>query len=111
MRMTNSRQKGKRVELATCKQLAYLGWTARRSQQYAGGVDSSDIIVDCLPEIHLEVKGEQRFYGHDWIAQAVRDAGGAKVPAVIWKKNRCGFLVLQRLEDWLEIVGESSYVR
>ena len=53
----NSRQKGKRGEREAVQFLKSLGFTgARRSQQYCGGTESSDVIVPELPSVHFEVK-------------------------------------------------------
>ena len=91
----NSRQKGKRVELAAAHYLTGLGFTARRGQQFAGGADSPDVIVDELPDIHFEVKGDRSIdlgnkAWYDAIIQAARDAG-PKTPVVLWWVHRRGW--------------------
>ena len=93
--MTNSNQKGKRGEREAAALLRKLGFEARRSQQYAGGVDSSDVTCESLPNVHIEVK-----YGYDRSAidvgtaglrkaclQAIRDGGG-KPWIVLWRPMR-----------------------
>lgn len=46
--MINSRQKGKRGERLWRDQLREQGFTARRGQQYAGGIESPDVICEEL---------------------------------------------------------------
>jgi len=92
----NSRAKGKRIELQACAYLRSLGFTCRRGQQFAGGADSPDIVVEELPGVHVEVKGDRSIRlgnkawedAHD---QAARDGGG-KAAVVLWWAGRkqCG---------------------
>lgn len=99
--MTNSRAKGARGELDWCKFLKGLGIDARRSQQYCGTGGDADVISD-LP-IHWEVKRQETVQIHKWMDQAVNDATDA-IPAVAHRKNRTGWLVTLRAEDFVEIV-------
>lgn len=92
----NSRAKGKRIELQACDFLRSLGFTCRRGQQFAGGTDSPDVIVDELPGVHIEVKGDKSIRlgsksCQDAQAQAIADAGD-KTPVVLWWAGRgqCG---------------------
>lgn len=92
MNRINSRQKGKCGELDACKFLREIGFTARRGQQFRGGSDSPDVIVDELPDVHLEVKrNEAMALGNkiwtDACAQAKDEAGLASW-AVLWRPNR-----------------------
>lgn len=94
--MINSRAKGKRIELQACAYLRSLGFTCRRGQQFAGGADSPDVIVEELPDVHIEVKGDKsiRLGNQAWKDaqfQADRDAGD-KVAVVLWWAGRgqCG---------------------
>jgi hypothetical protein len=73
--------------------LRKLGFVARRGQQFAGGQDSPDVIVEELPQVHIECKfGEGYALGtallYKAYAQAVRDAGEIKTPCVLWRTNR-----------------------
>lgn len=88
----NSRRKGKRVELMACEFLRSLGFTCRRGQQFAGGTDSPDVIVEELPGVHIEVKGDNsiRLGNKAWqdaMAQAFADADG-KYPVLLWYVGR-----------------------
>ncbi len=101
MSRINSRQKGKRIELEAAKFLSGLGFTARRGQQFKGGADSPDLIVDELSRVHIEVKGVQ---GIDLGTKALLDAmmqaqddGHGKAWALLWKRNRSCW----RLSFWM----------
>lgn len=94
----NSRAKGKRGELEAAKAWSeYVGGTARRGQQFAGGNDSPDVVCS-TPDIHLEVKRCERGNPYDWVEQAVRDAGG-QCPVVLHRRNDKPWLLLVRLSD------------
>ena len=99
--MTNSRQKGKRGELEAAKVLKKLGIDARRSAQYCGHHGTGDLTVDC--PIHFEVKRQERLNVYEAVNQAVRDSSG-KVPAVLWRRNRCDWLLILRVDDVLGFV-------
>lgn len=92
----NSRQKGKRIEREAAKFLESLGFAgARRGVQYAGGHDSPDVVCDALPNVHLEIKGNEAIdvgtkLLDDACIQAASDANG-KPWAVLWKRNRTGW--------------------
>lgn len=92
--MTNSRQKGKRGELAAAHYLRSLGFSsARRGVQYSGGPDSPDIVCDELKGVHIEVKygvkgldlGTQLW--KDACEQSMREAIGLSW-CVLWKPHR-----------------------
>lgn len=97
-----SREKGKRAEREAARALSdLLGVQVRRSQQYAGGVDSADVVgVDGL---HVEVKHQERMQLYDWIAQAVSDSGEG-VPIVVHRRNRSEWLCSLRLIDLMRLV-------
>jgi Holliday junction resolvase len=79
-----SREKGKRGEREFAELLREHGYDARRGQQFAGGGDSPDVVVN-LP-IHFEVKRTESF-SPSYLAQAERDAHPANQPVVAWKRN------------------------
>jgi hypothetical protein len=71
----NSRQKGKRGELAFVKVLKGMGYNARRGQQFKGGADSPDIVCPDLPGIHFEVKfGDVVVFGNAAMDKALEQA-------------------------------------
>jgi Holliday junction resolvase len=103
--MTNSRQKGKRGELALVHLLQDHGLVARRGQQFKGTADSPDVICDSLPWVHWECKWRQAHRPWDWMHQAMTEADG-KMPVVAMKRNRDPWLVVLRIEDFLKLAME-----
>jgi len=95
----NSRQKGKRGELDAADSLRRLFcWTARRTQQFKGTSDSSDVEVAETPEAFWEVKREERLNVFKALATAAAEAGG-KLPILLHRKNKTEWLVTVRLLD------------
>lgn len=106
----NSRQKGKRVERLARDFFRDHGFSARRGVQYQGGPDSPDVVVEALPSLHLEVKGDERLNVHNGLAQAIRDAEGL-TPVLMHKKNGTDFLITMRAADWIALVKETDLVK
>lgn len=101
----NSKQKGKRGELMFAKLCREHGYEARRTAQYCGNTgDAADVIG--LPGVHIEVKNVERLNIWDAMAQAIHDSMGAGVPIVAHTKNRHGWLVTMRVEDWFRLYDE-----
>jgi hypothetical protein len=102
-----SKNKGKVGERELASELRRLfGVDARRGQQYSGGADSPDVVVD-LP-IHCEVKRSERLSLYPAVKQAVRDAGEGKVPVVFHRQNREERLAVVRLNDLPELIERFS---
>lgn len=102
--MTNSRRKGKRIELQASKELMKnLGCEARRSQQYCGEAGDADLITD-IPRTHFEVKGVERLNIYKAIEQAESDKKYHDIPIVLHKKNGKQFLLTVYLEDIGDLV-------
>jgi Holliday junction resolvase len=99
----NSKQKGKKGELELAKLLREYGYDTRRGQQYSG-IEGMDIVG--LPYIHVEVKRRERLNIYDAMRQAARDAKDDEKPAVFWRKNKENWLVIMKLEDWIELYRE-----
>jgi Holliday junction resolvase len=93
-----SREKGKRGEREFCELLREHGYEARRGQQYAGGPDSPDVVVN-LP-VHFEVKRTETF-SPSYLAQAERDAHPALQPVVAWKRNAAPWRVFVDAHHYL----------
>ena len=95
----NSKQKGKRGELAACKYLHSLGFLdAKRTAQYKGNDLAGDIeCLKSLPYIHFEVKvGEKVRIGtkamDEACLQSIEDSEEegkprTKIPCVLWKQD------------------------
>jgi len=99
----NSKKKGKRGELELARKLREYGYDTRRGQQYSG-IGGDDVVG--LDGIHIECKRVEKLNIYEAIRQAVRDAKVDEKPAVFWRKNREDWLVIMRLEDWIELYRE-----
>jgi Holliday junction resolvase len=93
-----SREKGKRGEREFCELLREHGYEARRGQQFAGGPDSPDVIVN-LP-VHFEVKRTESF-SPTYLAQAEQDAHPLNQPVVAWKRNNAPWRVFMDAGHYL----------
>jgi len=96
----NSKRKGKRGELELAKKLQEYGFNTRRGQQYSG-LGGDDVVG--LEGIHIECKRVERLNVYDAVKQACKDAEADEIPAVFWRKNKEEWLVVMRLEDWVQI--------
>lgn len=102
LRMTNSREKGKRGERELAAKLREHGYDCRRGVQYQGGPDSPDVIG--LPHIHIECKRTEHLHLYDSLDQSRRDArGSGDIPAVFYRKNDCDWVVIMYLEDFMPV--------
>ena len=94
----DSRAKGCRGEREAAEAWTQtFGVEARRGQQFSGSPDSPDILTSHTG-LHLEVKRTERGNPYDWLAQAVRDAGG-KIPVVLHRRNKREWILVLRLTD------------
>lgn len=98
----NSKRKGAAGERELAKQLNEYGFKTRRSVQYNGKADDGKADLVNLPGIHIECKRVERLNVSEAMAQAVNDAKG-EMPTVFHRKNREGWLVTMRLDDWMEL--------
>ena len=101
----NSRQKGAGGERELSRILWEYGYNCHRGQQYSGANGDADVVG--LPGIHIECKRVERLNLSEAMKQAVRDAVATEVPAVFHRKNREGWLVTMRLDDWIKMYKES----
>lgn len=103
----NSKQKGSRGERELVKFLKGVGFSAMRTQQYCGASeDSADVRVEELPRFHFEVKRTERLQIYEAVKQAEGDAVfSSKIPVVVHKKNREGWLAVMRIEDFLPLAS------
>lgn len=107
-----SRDKGKRGERELAGILRDYGYDCRRGQQYCGASGAADVVG--LPGLHIECKRVERLQLSDAVAQAVRDSGieaadpdrERLLPAVCHRKDREGWLVTMRLDEFMEIYRE-----
>lgn len=97
----NSRNKGARGERELAIKLKEYGYECRRGQQYSGANGDADVIG--LPGIHIECKRVEKLNIDAAIKQAANDARPGEIPVVIHRRNRCGWKITMRLEDWIEL--------
>ncbi|MCB7320799.1 hypothetical protein [Lacrimispora sp. 210928-DFI.3.58] len=98
------REKGKRGERELAGILRDHGYDCRRGQQFCGAAGDADVIG--LPGIHIECKRVERLNLQDAMDQARRDASEGELPAVFHRRDRSGWLVTMRLEDWIRLYRE-----
>ena len=105
----NSRNKGKRGELALSHKLNEMGFKTRRGQQYSG-IGGEDVVG--IDGVHIECKYTANGHGmlYEWMAQAVRDSKD-KIPLVMHKKvseksRGNEWLVTMRLEDFKTLFND-----
>ena len=107
----NSREKGKRGERRWRDVLRDAGFQkAHRGVQFSGSPDSPDVACPELPGIHFEVKAVEALNIWRAMSQAIEDAGGKKIPVVAHTRNRSGWLVTMRAEDWLALIRQTDLV-
>lgn len=99
----NSKAKGGRGERELAEVLRQYGFEARRGQQFAGGIDSPDVVG--LPGIHIECKRVEKLNIDNAMEQAIRDSEGKAIPAVFHRRNRRPWMVTMLLEDFMKIYG------
>lgn len=105
----NSKQKGGRGEREWAQVLRQAGLNAYRGQQFAGGIESPDVVCDSLPNMHFEVKRVERLNIYEAMAQAIRDCA-FKMPVVAHRKNHQDWLVTMRAKDWIELAKQYELV-
>jgi Holliday junction resolvase len=106
----NSKNKGCRGERELAEALRSYGYDTRRGQQFAGGIDSPDVIG--LPGIHIECKRVEKLNIDNAMDQAIRDSEGKAMPAVFHRRNRRPWMVTMLLEDFMKLYkGEGNYER
>lgn len=97
-----SQRKGAAGELELCKILREHGYDCDRGGSLSFG-EVPD--VSGLPGVHIEVKRAEKQSIYEWMDQARHDADKFNdgLPAVFWRKNRCPWLVVMDLRDWINL--------
>lgn len=106
----NSRQKGAAAEREVVSIFREFGLVARRGQQFSGGNDSPDVVVNegDFP-YHLEVKRVERFDLYGALDQAKRDSLGTdKEPLVIHRKNKREWVAVVDLRHFLSLITQDT---
>lgn len=101
----NSRRKGAVGERELAKYLRDRGFAARRGQQFQGSPDSPDIATqdEDLDRFHIECKRVEKGNLYDWLSQAIGDCG-ARIPLVVHRRNNSDWVVILRLNDFLDMI-------
>lgn len=103
---TNSKRKGNDGERELCAVLAQAGAATRNDQTFVGGVDNPDISFRIGSRLfHVECKRTEKFNAYAAMDQAQHDANGHAIPIVAHRRNRRPWLVVMRLQDFLEMSG------
>jgi len=99
----NSRRKGKTGELEWAAFMrSHFGVNARRGCQYAGGVDSPDVIG--WEGTHAEVKRSESLNLSRAMKRCVEDSKGQAIPYVAHRKNREEWMITVRASDLLDFI-------
>ena len=99
-----SREKGKRGEREVAAFLREYGYDGKRGVQYHGGPESPD--VSGLPGVHIEVKRTERFDLYGAMEQAKADSGSGELPLVVHRKNKCEWVAVMTLADFMSVYRE-----
>lgn len=102
-----SQRKGRNAELEIVKIFQAHGIDARPGEAVSYG-STPDVIG--VPGIHPEIKRCEQIRLSSWLGQAVRDSEKFHdgLPVIFHRKNREGWIVSMRLEDWLALYSASE---
>lgn len=98
----NSRQKGARGERELAELLRAYGYEARRGQQYCGSNGDADVVG--LDGFHIECKRVEQLNIYKAMEQSERDAREGEIPIVCHRKDRKGWLVTIRFDDFMGVI-------
>ena len=105
--MTKSQRKGRNAEKELSAMLNTYGYDTHIGAPLNFG---SEPDISGLRGVHIEVKHVERLNIYQALEQSIRDSERLKdgTPCVFHRKNRRGWLVTMRLEDWLEMYGKAE---
>ena len=98
----NSRQKGARGERELAELLRAYGYEARRGQQFSGANGDADVVG--LDGFHIECKRVEQLNIYKAMEQSERDAREGEIPIVCHRKDRKGWLVTIRFDDFMGVI-------
>ena len=98
----NSRQKGARGERELAELLRAYGYEARRGQQFSGANGDADVVG--LDGYHIECKRVEQLNIYKAMEQSERDAREGEIPIVCHRKDRKGWLVTIRFDDFMGVI-------
>ena len=99
----SQRDKGKRGERAVAGFLTDAGWPTRRSVQFNGRDPNavSDLIVDGLPQLAIEVKFRQAWAVDRWLQRQKDECRDGQLPMLFCKKNNEPLVIALYAEDFV----------
>ncbi len=102
-----SQAKGRGGELELARILQGYGYDVRPGEALNYGTEPDLVGLD---GVHCEVKRAQQQSLYAWIDQSRRDADKFHdgIPAVFWRKNRCPWLVVMDLRDWINLYNRAE---
>lgn len=102
-----SQRKGRAGELELAKILQTYGYDVQPGQAVSYGAMPD---LTGLPHVHIECKRSERLNIHAAMAQAVRDADHFQdgAPTVFHRRNRMGWLVTMRIDDWIGLYDKAK---
>lgn len=99
----NSRAKGASGERELALKLKELfGWEARRTQQFCGDAGDSDVVVNHLPSLFVEVKRVQKLNIPAAMAKAVEQCKGQH-PVMFHRQNNQPWLATIQMDQLMVI--------
>lgn len=101
-----SKRKGATGEREVAALLREYGVDARRGRQFCGGPTSPDVIAD-MP-FHFEVKRTESLSLYPAMEQAQNDCPAEKIPVVIHRRSKKGWLVVLTVEDFMRLTGREK---
>ena len=106
----SSRDKGKRGEREIANLYKEHGFEARRTAplQAAGFCDAAD--VSGVAGFHIEVKRQEALNIWKALEQAERDAPDGVIPTVHFRRNRSGWYVALRMEDFIGLIPRDDVI-
>tara|TARA_B100001123_G_C14830745_1_gene836036 strand:- start:292 stop:639 length:348 start_codon:yes stop_codon:yes gene_type:complete len=108
------RRKGANGERELARLISLEGFPAKRGGQFQsrdGAVEGADVIVDCLPWLHIECKRQNKFISQklrDALIQAEADKRDGQVACVVSREDGCDWLATLRLVDLVAIIREGG---
>ena len=98
------RRKGKDGELEVVRILKARGWPeAKRSSDGRSQVERGDI-ADGPLDVHLEVRRRETLNIWECLAKVEREAKGADLPVVVFRRSRSGWYAALPFERLLELL-------
>lgn len=106
----SQRDKGKRGERAVAGFLTDAGWPTRRSVQFNGRDPNavSDLIVDGLPQLAIEVKFRQAWAVDRWLQRQKDECRDGQLPMLFCKKTTSRWWLRCTLKTLSNSGGEIS---